>query len=91
MHLGQAIEDLSVPGYGLWIHPNAKAEENTYLVGVDYKLHKNVVTYLEYAHSVTKNKIDVQHYWAYNLVDPIYPTKVTVRDNKVGVGLRVFF
>ena len=91
VHLGQAIEDLSVPGYALWIHPNAKAEENTYLVGVDYKLHKNVVTYLEYAHSVTKNKIDVQRYWPYNLVDPIYPTKVTVRDNKVGVGLRVFF
>lgn len=88
VHLGQPIED-----YGIWIHPNAKAEENTYLVGVDYKLHKNVVTYLEYAHSVIKNEYKAQLYDRSNrnLIEPVYSNKITVRDNKVGVGLRVFF
>lgn len=93
MHLGQPMEYPLDPMYGIWIHPNAKAEENTYLVGVDYKLHKNVVTYLEYAHSVTKNESNAQLYKIASgeLTGPVYPSKVTVRDNKVGLGLRVFF
>ncbi|VEI57365.1 OmpH porin-like protein [Pasteurella multocida] len=93
MHLGELVPYPLNPNYAVWIHPNAKAEENTYLVGVDYQLHKNVVTYLEYAHSVTKNKNNAQLYDIYSgkLTGPVYPSKVTVRDNKVGVGLRVFF
>lgn len=92
-HLGQVIPDPSDPNSGIWIHPNGKAEDNTYLVGVDYQLHKNVVTYLEYAHSVIKDKRNTQFYDIQNgvLLGDVYTSKITVRDNKVGVGLRVFF
>ncbi|HII3810861.1 TPA: porin [Pasteurella multocida] len=47
-----------------------------YIAGVDYKFHKNVVTYLE--GGVFRYKHD-------NDLDP------TLRDKKLGVGLRVFF
>ncbi|MCK3658871.1 hypothetical protein A4G18_09175 [Pasteurellaceae bacterium Pebbles2] len=51
---------------------------NKYLVGVDYKLHKNVVTYVQYAHKRTKT--------ANEGAEPTY-----TKDNEYGVGLRVFF
>ncbi|WP_386696409.1 porin [Lonepinella sp. MS14436] len=52
--------------------------EHQYLVGVDYKLHKNVLTYVEYAHQRTKK-------YERN-AEPTYK-----KDNVYGVGLRVFF
>ncbi|MDD7570046.1 MAG: porin [[Actinobacillus] rossii] len=54
---------------------NVRDVENIYVVGADYKLHKNVVTYAEYAHKRTKDGADQE----------------TVKDNVYGVGLRVFF
>ncbi|WP_386693627.1 porin [Lonepinella sp. MS14435] len=52
--------------------------QHQYLVGVDYKFHKNVVTYVEYAHQRTKT-----------YVANAEPT--TEKDNVYGVGLRVYF
>ncbi|MGY4677612.1 porin [Pasteurella sp. P03HT] len=46
---------------------------NAFILGVDYKLHKNVVTYVEGGSFKTKSDV------------------AKVKDNKVGVGLRVFF
>lgn len=55
---------------------NNKMTENVYLAGVDYQFHKNVLTYIEYA-NVRRQ-------------DNAYPINKE-RDNKYGVGLRVFF
>jgi len=68
--------------YAQWERYETKTDklQNQYLVGVDYKLHKNVITYVEYAHKRTKD-------WDDNgLVEP-----TTKKDNVYGVGLRVFF
>lgn len=54
----------------------AKETENKYVVGADYKLHKNVVTYVELARSLTKDN-----------AAPV----VKGNDTAYGVGLRVFF
>ena len=54
----------------------AKETENKYIVSADYKLHKNVVTYVELARSLTK--------------DNSAPV-VKGNDTAYGVGLRVFF
>lgn len=80
--------------YSLYAHPNAKASVNTIIAGVDYKLHKNVVTFLEYAHETTTYK-GTYHLHAINdpnnVVTGVESYKLKTRDNKVGVGLRVFF
>ncbi|WP_101775804.1 porin [Pasteurella oralis] len=55
---------------------NNKITEQVYLAGVDYQFHKNVVTYVEYANVRSR--------------DNMYPV-TKERDNKYGVGLRVFF
>lgn len=51
---------------------------NEFILGVDYKLHKNVVTYLEGSTAKLKKEHKGEEY-------------SSERDNKVGVGLRVFF
>ncbi|TCK01897.1 putative porin [Volucribacter psittacicida] len=51
---------------------------NRYVAGVDYRLHKNVLTYVEYAQQ--REKISVQ--------GEAHQTNV---DNVFGVGLRVYF
>ncbi|TCP95946.1 putative porin [Cricetibacter osteomyelitidis] len=48
---------------------------NQYTAGIDYKLHKNVVPYIEYAHQRTKDALIGE----------------TEKDNVFGVGLRVHF
>ncbi|TCP95948.1 putative porin [Cricetibacter osteomyelitidis] len=50
--------------------------KNQYTAGIDYKLHKNVVPYIEYAHQRTINE---------------RRTGKTEKDNIFGVGLRVHF
>ncbi|MGQ0285923.1 porin [Pasteurellaceae bacterium 22721_9_1] len=52
--------------------------QNVYIAGVDYKFNKNVVTYVEYAHAKT-----------HEYVPNAEPNKS--KENKFGVGLRVFF
>ena len=49
-----------------------------YIAGVDYKFHKNVIAYVEYAHVRLKD--------ATANAEP-----VTKKDNVYGVGLRVYF
>ncbi len=74
----QVVEPSRV--YVQWEREDTREDQvlNKYLVGVDYKLHKNVLTYVQYAHKRTKD---------YNLnAEP-----VTTKDNEYGVGLRVFF
>ncbi|MCX2497203.1 porin [Plesiomonas shigelloides] len=58
-------------------------KEDTYTLGVDYEFSKSVVTFLEYAHVKTK----------YSALDWNADTSVNVKDsdNKVGLGLRVYF
>lgn len=53
-----------------------KETENVYILGADYKLHKNVITYVEVARSLTK--------------DNAAPVKKS-NDTAYGVGLRVYF
>ncbi|WP_424409168.1 porin [Pasteurella sp. PK-2025] len=76
-------------------HPNAKASVNTIIAGVDYKLHKNVVTFLEYAHETTTHKGTYHLHEVGNpnalVTSPVESYKIKTRDNKIGVGLRVFF
>lgn len=68
----------------------SKVTTNTFVVGADYKLHKHVVTYIEYAYAKTKDQSSSRHTengstW----VESSYTN--STKDNKVGVGLRVFF
>lgn len=73
--------------------PNAKVKVDTLIVGVDYKLHKNVVTYIEYAHEMTRFQRKGTH-TLLDLNNPIvseFSQNTKQKDNKVGVGLRVFF
>ncbi|WP_386685721.1 porin [Lonepinella sp. MS14437] len=65
--------------YVQWEREDTREDQvlNKYLVGVDYKLHKNVLTYVQYAHKRIKEYTDA---------DP-----VTTKDHEYGVGLRVFF
>lgn len=59
-------------------------KEETYTVGVDYNFSKSVVTFLEYAH--VKTKYDAFYDAATNSVG-----SKNESDNKVGLGLRVYF
>ncbi|WP_386693218.1 MULTISPECIES: porin [unclassified Lonepinella] len=80
--LVQASYQVTEPSrvYVQWERLEAKEDniQHQYLVGVDYKLHKNVITYVEYAHQRTKT-----------YVANAEPT--TEKDNVYGVGLRVYF
>ncbi|WP_424404748.1 porin [Pasteurella sp. PK-2025] len=68
----------------------SKVTTNTFVVGADYKLHKHVVTYIEYAYAKTKDQASSRHTTDGNTwVDSSYTN--TTKDNKIGVGLRVFF
>ena len=60
---------------------NGKSKQHGFLLGVDYKLHKQVVTYLEGKYTVTKG------YDANGSYEP----ESKVKDKAIGVGLRVFF
>ncbi|WP_439241075.1 porin [Lonepinella sp. BR2474] len=79
--LVQASYQVTEPSrvYVQWERAENKAVDitNKYLAGVDYQLHKNVVTFVEYAHFRTKT---------YEATGPAYS-----KDNKYVVGLRVFF
>ncbi|WP_133545254.1 porin [Mesocricetibacter intestinalis] len=68
--------------YGQWERLDAKKDgtdgrdvTNRYIAGIDYKLHKNVVTYVQYTHQRDKFADGAE----------------TEKDNVYGVGLRVFF
>ena len=58
-----------------------KTKQHGFLLGVDYKLHKQVVTYIEGKYQVTKG-YDAQGNYEQNS---------KVKDKAIGVGLRVFF
>ncbi|MGV7079514.1 porin [Testudinibacter sp. P80/BLE/0925] len=61
--------------YGQWKRESEGSDRvHTYLVGADYKLHKNVITFVEYANVRTKVEGEDNK-----------------KENKVAVGLRVFF
>lgn len=62
-------------------HEGAKEKTHGFLLGVDYKLHKHVVTYLEGKYQVTKEYDKNGHF-----VD-----NTTARDKAIGVGVRVFW
>ncbi|TNH03416.1 porin [Testudinibacter sp. TR-2022] len=77
----QYLENASVYGEYIWgkatkdVDGDEDVKLNAWILGADYKIHKNVVTYLEggsfkYKGVESKNK---------------------TTDNKIGVGLRVFF
>lgn len=56
-----------------------KALQNVYLIGADYAFTKNVVTYVEYAHSRVK------------LTEAGVDEATKDNENFYGVGLRVYF
>ena len=58
-----------------------KTKQHGFLLGVDYKLHKQVVTYVEGKYQVTKG-YDAQGN---------YDQNSKVKDKAIGVGMRVFF
>ena len=60
---------------------SSKTKQHGFLLGVDYKLHKQVVTYVEGKYQVTKG-YDAQGNYEQNS---------KVKDKAIGVGLRVFF
>ncbi|PRI44563.1 porin [Haemophilus influenzae] len=60
---------------------NEKTKYNGFLLGADYKLHKQVLTYVEGKYLITKE---------YNTQGK-YKQGTKVRDKAIGVGLRVFF
>lgn len=59
---------------------DSKTKQHGFLLGVDYKLHKQVVTYVEGKYQVAKG------YDARN-----YEQGSKVKDKAIGVGLRVYF
>lgn len=60
---------------------DAKEKHHGFLLGVDYKLHKQVLAYVEGKYEVTKN-YDAQGN---------YEPNNKVKDKAIGVGMRVFF
>ncbi|MBS6022185.1 MAG: porin [Haemophilus haemolyticus] len=60
---------------------NGKTKQHGFLLGADYKLHKQVITYVEGKYQVTKG-YDAQGNYEQNS---------KVKDKAIGVGLRVFF
>ena len=58
-----------------------KTKQHGFLLGIDYKLHKQVVTYVEGKYQVTKG-YDAQGN---------YDQNSKVKDKAIGVGMRVFF
>ena len=60
---------------------DGKEKHHGFLLGVDYKLHKQVLAYVEGKYEVTKNYDDKGNY--------VKDSKV--KDKAIGVGLRVFF
>ena len=60
---------------------DAKEKHHGFLLGVDYKLHKQVLAYVEGKYEVTKN-YDAQGN---------YEPNSKVKDKAIGVGMRVFF
>ena len=58
-----------------------KTKQHGFLLGVDYKLHKQVVTYVEGKYQVTKG-YDAQGN---------YDQNSKVKDKAIGVGMRVYF
>lgn len=60
---------------------NGKTKQHGFLLGADYKLHKQVVTYVEGKYQVTKD-------YAAN---GSYVANSKVKDKAIGVGMRVFF
>ena len=60
---------------------NEKTKYNGFLLGADYKLHKQVLTYVEGKYLITKE---------YN-AQGNYKQGTKVKDKAIGVGLRVFF
>ena len=59
---------------------DSKAKQHGFLLGVDYKLHKQVVTYVEGKYQVTRG---------YDAQGNEQGSKV--KDKAIGVGMRVFF
>ncbi|MCW9710168.1 porin [Avibacterium sp. 21-586] len=70
----------------LSVDQNQKLRENVYLVGADYAFNKNVVAYVEYAHSRVKGTGTIEG----NDVTVTGSTS-SAKDNRYGVGLRVYF
>ncbi|PJG86253.1 porin [Conservatibacter flavescens] len=68
--------------YPLAVTKGQKLTENVIIAGVDYELNKNVVLYTEYAHSRVKGNGSV------NATDL---NNNTFKDNKFGVGARIYF
>ncbi|MFZ7236282.1 porin [Avibacterium gallinarum] len=70
----------------LGVAQKQKLRENVYLVGADYAFNKNVVAYVEYAHSRVKGTGSIEG-------DDVKVTGKTKRakDNRYAVGLRVYF
>ena len=60
---------------------NGKTKQHGFLLGADYKLHKQVVTYVEGKYQVTKD-------YASN---GSYVANSKVKDKAIGVGMRVYF
>lgn len=60
---------------------STKSKTNGFLLGIDYKLHKQVVTYLEGKYQVTKG---------YDK-DGKYVNNSKIKDKAIGVGIRVYF
>ena len=58
-----------------------KTKQHGFLLGVDYKLHKQVVTYVEGKYQVTKGYDEQGN----------YEQNSKIKDKAIGVGLRVFF
>ena len=60
---------------------SSKDKQHGFLLGIDYKLHKQVVTYLEGKYQVTKSYDE----------DGKYVDDSKVKDKAIGVGIRVYF
>ncbi|MCW9699454.1 MULTISPECIES: porin [unclassified Avibacterium] len=75
----------------LAVDKDKKLTENVYVIGADYAFNKNVVAYVEYAHSRTKGTGSI--YDVAKLDDVTASTKArhSAKDNRYGVGLRVYF
>lgn len=72
-------------GYTVNVPKGKALTENVYLVGTDYAFNKNVVAYVEYAHSRVRGTGQVKG------VDPNSEGQTKLNDNRYGVGLRVYF
>lgn len=72
-------------GYTVDVPKGKTLTENVYLVGTDYAFNKNVVAYVEYAHSRVRGTGQVEG------VDANSEGQTKLNDNRYGVGLRVYF